>query len=215
MKLHVWVMGIFLACGANAANIEWGGFCFVEDSYFMYGSGLVCRDSSGWWLFDATIGIQIEVLAGSEYGLKFYNDCNYVSQNWIRANDGDIVRYDTTRDLGSERYLTAYGIDNNDYIGPTEIIVQPDSSMYLAFVYQATASMDIYGWVELTVDSNGNLRVANSAYDLEGGPMVVGGGAWNGNIPEPSGGILLLIGVAVLGLRRRAIRPIAHNTLRK
>ena len=32
---------------------------------------------------------------------------------------------------------------------------------------------------------------------------VVGGGAWDGNIPEPSSGTLLLLGVAALGLRRR------------
>ncbi len=32
--------------------------------------------------------------------------------------------------------------------------------------------------------------------------MVVGGGAWEGGIPEPSGGVLFLLGAAALGLRR-------------
>ena len=39
-------------------------------------------------------------------------------------------------------------------------------------------------------------------YDLDGGPMVVGGGAWTDGIPEPSGGVLFLVGAAMLGLRR-------------
>ena len=49
----------------------------------------------------------------------------------------------------------------------------------------------------------GKVTLLGSAIDLDGGPMVVGGGAWEGGIPEPSGGMLVLLGAAMLGLRRK------------
>ena len=209
MKYRILTIVAFLACGARAAYIEWGGvrhggFCLVEDSYFVHGTGLVCKDTTGWWLFGATVGVQMETRIGGDYSLTFDNDLNYVQQNWLLAEKGDVIRYDTTRNLGEEGYLVAYGIDNDKYVGPTEIVVQPDTAMYLAFVCREAASFTgyIYGWVELEVDSSGNLNVVDSAYDLDGGPMVVGGGAWEGGIPEPSGGVLFLLGAAALGLRR-------------
>ena len=54
----------------------------------------------------------------------------------------------------------------------------------------------VYGWLQLGIDQTGVLYLGPNAYDLDGGPMVVGGGAWEGGIPEPSGGILFLLGVA-------------------
>ena len=49
--------------------------------------------------------------------------------------------------------------------------------------------------------------LVNSAINLDGGPMIVGGGAWEGGIPEPSGGMLFLLGLAALGLRRSRLQP--------
>lgn len=65
----------------------------------------------------------------------------------------------------------------------------------------------IYGWASLYVDESGVPTLLSSAIDLDGGPMIVGGGAWTGGIPEPSGGMLFLLGVAALGLRRRRLQP--------
>ena len=80
------------------------------------------------------------------------------------------------------------------------------SAIYLAFTsneqYGDPPNSVYYGWVQLGIDTDGNLVALNSACDFDHGPMVVGGGAWEGGIPEPSGGMLLLIGAAVLGLRR-------------
>ena len=213
MKYRILIIVAFLVCGARATYIEWGGvrhggFCLIDDSYFAYGSGLVCKDMTGWDLFEATIGVIQGTHVGGNYSLTFYNDLNYVQQNWLLAEKGDVIRYDTTRNLGEGGYLVAYGIDNDNHVGPTEIVVQPDTAMYLAFVCQEAASTTgyIYGWVELEIDSNGNLNVVDSAYDLDGGPMVVGGGAWTGGIPEPSGGMLFLLGVVALGLRRKTAK---------
>ena len=68
MKYRILIIVAFLVCGTRAAYIEWGGvrhggFCLIDDSYFAYGSGLVCKDMTGWDLFEATIG-------DSEFSMK-------------------------------------------------------------------------------------------------------------------------------------------------
>ena len=74
---------------------------------------------------------------------------------------------------------------------------------YIAFeLLDKNAANPVYGWMELTIYPNTTIELTGSAIDLDGGPMIVGGGAWEGGIPEPSGGILFLLGMAVLGLRR-------------
>ncbi len=55
-----------------------------------------------------------------------------------------------------------------------------------------------YGWVELS-----GTDVVASAWDADGGPMIVGGGS--ALTPEPSSALLLLVGGALLALRRRAV----------
>lgn len=62
-----------------------------------------------------------------------------------------------------------------------------------------------YAWVMLDVDADGRLSLRSSALDLDGGPMIVGGGS---AIPEPSGGLLFLLGGAALALRRRKRTPV-------
>ena len=86
-----------------------------------------------------------------------------------------------------------------------------DNRVYLGLCAE-TFSGDahyVYGWVELgwgEVDwpPGPGLEVFASAWDLDGGPMIVGGGS--ALTPEPSSALLLLFGGALLALRRRNIR---------
>lgn len=61
-----------------------------------------------------------------------------------------------------------------------------------------------YGWIKFTVTDGGELNLVSSAIDLDGGPMLVGGGS---AVPESSSGCLALLGCALLMLRRRTRRP--------
>lgn len=71
----------------------------------------------------------------------------------------------------------------------SEVCMLEDGSFY---------SSPVYGWAGLMV-ADGEVHVLGSAFDLDGGAMLVGGGA----IPEPSSAMLLLIGLAGLCLKRR------------
>jgi len=57
----------------------------------------------------------------------------------------------------------------------------------------------IFGWVELGLDYVGNLTALQSAWDKSGDSIRVGA------VPEPSGALLLLLGGALLALRRRVL----------
>jgi len=68
-------------------------------------------------------------------------------------------------------------------------------SYYLAFSEERSNSIT-YGWVLLGYSDAGKLSVLASAWDKDGDSII--GGA----IPEPSSGLLVLLGLAGLALRR-------------
>lgn len=132
----------------------------------------------------------------------------------VSADAGDIITEYSTRHLPHDAYFMHCYIDDEEYYGTGNIKVVPDEPFYFMMAiesYMSTDPMVLYGWMELTVDASGGISVTGSAIDLDGGPMVVGGGAWDGNIPEPSAGMLFLLGAAVLGLRRRLTSSICHG----
>ena len=64
--------------------------------------------------------------------------------------------------------------------------------------YYGWSERDYYGWVELEASKAG-LDIVSSAFSYS--PLIVGGGL--APIPEPSAGVLLLLGLSALALRRR------------
>ena len=78
--------------------------------------------------------------------------------------------------------------------------------IYFAIVLWDYDDEEVYGWAQIGMlgdENSGHLYMKHSAIDLDGGPMIVGGGAWDGATPEPVSGLLLLLGGALLALRRR------------
>ena len=46
-------------------------------------------------------------------------------------------------------------------------------------------------------------KIGGGAFDSQNGAFETGGGSWSEPVPEPTSGHLLLLGVAVLSLRRK------------
>ena len=161
--------------------------------------------------FNGMYALFVQVFVGDIAGGGFKIDisCQHwvTAQNWFLANKGDTVDGSTTRFRSEGEYLLRHEMGDGANIDAGTFFVD-DTSIYLAFVcsdtpYGTSYPPFVYGWIELGVDKEGSVSIHSSAYDLDGGPMVVGGGAYTGGIPEPSGWVLMLLGLATLGLRRR------------
>ena len=219
MKSMVGLLLVVCLSACEGGSFVWGvntgGFVYEQNSFFGTDwEGLLCKDDEGWWVFAASLQIQVEVMLPDAVNLVFCGKEGMETQGWSIAQEGDIVSYDTMRNKDGNHYIMRTGhLDGRDDVYSSELTVNGDTSLYLAFVCADGWERYVYGWVEISVSGSGNIEVLGSAYDYACGPMVVGGGAWTGGIPEPSGGMLFLLGAAVLGLRRRTIRtsrPIAQ-----
>lgn len=148
------------------------------------------------------------IMSSNEIVINMVSQCLGASQNLIVAQPGDIASYASTRNLSKDAYFDHSFIDDEDYYGTGSTTASPGSSVYMMFVFSDDMVHPrdpsyIYGWVEIAVSADGTLNLGRSAIDLDGGPMIVGGGAWEGSTPEPASGLLLLVGGALLAMRRR------------
>ena len=137
----------------------------------------------------------------------------YTYENIVFAKEGDVVSSATTRFLDDNKYAVHYGIDDKRYFFGELTDVEPNTDIYLSYIcsYYPLEENPYYhyGWVRMTIDDGGGIY-AIGAFDENGGPMIVGGGAWEGATPEPASGLLLLLGGALLALRRRPVRRRRH-----
>ena len=122
---------------------------------------------------------------------------------WVDALYGDVLADDYF--MRNER-IYAY----NDYFGPDwsgadiryEREVIQGERLYIAFAGEREM-YPFYGWLELLVKDD-ELSLVSSALTYSPG-LIVGTGDFAA-IPEPSAGVLLLLGLVGLALRRRPQR---------
>ena len=93
-------------------------------------------------------------------------------------------------------YFAGEGANNNwlDQEGMSNANLPTD--YYLGIVIQDNLG-DRYGWIQLHYDEDAHISIAHQALDMDGDAILVGA------IPEPTSGLLLLLGTALLALRRR------------
>lgn len=126
-----------------------------------------------------------------------------VTANWLQANQGDIAEALTTRNR--KYYFNHCHLDHETGWENRDIYSELDSDIYLIFAVGSTEDYNnnipdpncLYGWAHLEVNKNGELGLLESAIGLDGQSMIVGA------IPEPSSGLLLILGLSLLSLRRK------------
>ena len=125
--------------------------------------------------------------------------------NWLVANKGDVASEATTRHRGN--YLNHAKIDGETGYATYNLEGTAPQDYYLIFAVENLDDYNnnvsdpryAYGWAHLAVNDDKSLSLLASAMSLDGSPLVVGA------IPEPSGGLLLLLGISLLALRRSAL----------
>ena len=217
MRFYALFLLVLLSLSGKAAYVVWSDYYRITDlGNNTYEMECLTKVGDQFW-YSQGIDLIINLTTPQPNTCVLTFDRNPSSavampQNWVLAQLGDVVSAETTRNLDTSQYLMHDRLDDGGYgSGQTQVTVDHNTvytDIYLAF---AVESYDpcIYGWVGLRIilwesEGDGTLGGAWGAYDEAGGPMIVGGGAWEGGIPEPSGGILFLLGTAVLGLRRRS-----------
>ena len=138
---------------------------------------------------DMSTGLELHAIAES----------NLQSANtFALASVGDNVNDSYIENKGVWFAYARYGVEHYDDAHSDYTIILQDEPVYLAFRYEGATSSS-YGWAEIGFDTSGNLAVLHSAWDLDGGSLVVGA------IPEPSSVLLLSLGLALLSLRRGGV----------
>lgn len=179
-----------------AATIDWGAFAIAETGPDMITIGYV-----GHAVY-ANSSVQIQTTTSHDGMLTISEKDTYLASftAWAVAFAGEIVNAAMLSDV-SRLFYRNDGIQANN---PFDVNYESDT-FYFAFETLVWQDEDMsgvpqteYGWVNISVAA-GELSVVDSAMGLNGSPMIVGGGA----IPEPTSGVLLVLGFAALALTRK------------
>ena len=126
---------------------------------------------------------------------------------WALASYGDVVSamtfdsLDTIKDFYSTNLNAPY-TDGTLVSTPDDFYMAFKVSEVLVENHDYVPGQTWYGWVHVSIDENLEMTLLGDGIDLDGGAVTVGYGA----TPEPASGVLLLLGGALLALRRNAGR---------
>lgn len=197
----------------DGANIEWD---FLHYNNGDIGAEVYAHENNR---LDVFFDINMKKFGNDTYLWASENDLrrgslapvqSWNSGAWLEAYVGDLV--DASTIFGRHDYWFYEMANAQPEYGYGEPkIIEFDKSYYLMFAiedmddawaYRLKETTEppqlYYGWAEYAVSEDGTFKILNSAIDFDGGPMIVGFGA----VPEPASGLLIILGIASLTLRR-------------
>ena len=187
------IIALLVCRVAFAATVEWNGFYFYDwdetetsmtagqygaCSYIRWFNG---RNAGGELTWKSDGGDYMEICcAWMQVAVG-----DLIDEAFVRSRDGYFYR----RNLYGQEML------RSDY----DIIFTGGDDVFLGVAVARSydnPSDVLYGWVQFHLDANGKASMITSALDVDGDGVRVGA------TPEPSSALLLLVGGALLVLRR-------------
>ena len=207
MNKPTWFLLFTMVCAVlnlNGATVEWPWVCFFNDN----SSGLNALTSPRHELFvDVYISSTAEGVSisfdesSSHMGYMEYMAIVARAEKGELNNETNLKDYFSPQYYASEEFFEKVVESDHPYRSDGPLTMARGESVYLAIGAWDFNAPDEYllGWAQLSVDMDGNLHLDNSAVARGGDSIIVG----DLPIPEPSSALLLLVGGAMLALRRR------------
>ena len=205
MRIIIIIVMLMFCNSIKAANVRWTGIQLTNNNCdtameYDFGGFVYGENDKGTWILTHLYGHMENDglhLKHEDFSVEMMNPTfNW----WALALYGDIVSEATFTSLNQielSRWPDLYDGGGTLVENPTDFYMAFKVSEVLLGSTDYEEGMSWYGWVHVSVDENLQMTLLDEGINLYGGAVMVGMG-----IPEPSGGMLLLIGVAVLGLRR-------------
>ena len=185
---------VLLTTGAYSATVEWNGFYYYNwdeaEASMTAGQYGACayirwfnsKDATGNLVWTSDRGDYMEMnCAWMQVAVG-----DLIDEAFVRSRDGYFYR----RNLYGEEML------RSDY----DIIFTGEEDVFLGVAvarnYDSPSDV-LYGWAQFHLDTDGTVSMVTSALDIDGDGIRAGA------TPEPSSALLLLVGGALLVLKRR------------
>ena len=184
-KLMIVMAAIALAGATQAATFKWAS----QTGQYLYKAGTTTKASGTIYLFDSSV-VSREALVDAILGGSAITSLTSLD-NTALASAGTFTKTTNFSSISADEVLSAF------------VAIVDGDNVFVSGLREGT------GQASLTTNLNfANLTTASKAAATEwtvgGGASVASNGGWyTASVPEPTSGLLMLVGLGALALRRR------------